>query len=243
MKSPDKDNWGKLTRVLKYLNGTKYLKLSISVAILWIFKSYVDGLHNVHWYCKGHVGAIFTMGEGAVSGYSRKVKLNTRSSTKTEIVVADMYMPEMLWSLYFIESQGYEVECMGLHQDNTNTQLLMKNGRLLSGKKTKHIRAKFFFINDRINDGEMIVVNCPTEGMWADILMKLLQGKAFRVIRSTLMNCDKDYFGEEETGEEFKQKASQWLGEYTNMGPPNHCRSVLGDLQYPGDQRQWTEDC
>ncbi len=27
VKSPDKDNWGRLKRVLKYLNGTKYLKL------------------------------------------------------------------------------------------------------------------------------------------------------------------------------------------------------------------------
>jgi hypothetical protein len=26
-KNPDKDNWGKLKRVLKYLNGKKYLKL------------------------------------------------------------------------------------------------------------------------------------------------------------------------------------------------------------------------
>ncbi len=69
-------------------------------------------------------------------------------------------------SLYFIESQGYKVECIGLHQDNTSTQLLMNNGRFLSGENTKHIQAKFFFIKDRINDGEMIVVNCPTEGMW-----------------------------------------------------------------------------
>ncbi len=27
VKSPDEDDWGKLKRVLKYLNGTKYLKL------------------------------------------------------------------------------------------------------------------------------------------------------------------------------------------------------------------------
>jgi len=121
VKSPDKDDWGKLKRVLKYLNGTKYLKLSISVENLGILKCYVDGSHDVHWDCKGHGGAMFTMGKGAVSSYSRKVKLNTRSSTKTELVVADMYVPEMLWSLYFMESQGYKVECIGLHQDNTNT--------------------------------------------------------------------------------------------------------------------------
>ncbi len=104
VKSPDEDDWGKLKRVLKYLNGTKYLKLSISVENLGILKWYVDGLYNIHWDCKGHGGAMFTMGKGAVSSYSRQVKLNTRSSTETELVVADMYMPEMLWSLYFMES-------------------------------------------------------------------------------------------------------------------------------------------
>ena len=82
----------------------------------------------MHWDCKGHRGAMFTMGKGTISSYLRKVKLNTRSSTETELVVADMYMPEMLWLLYFMESQGYNVECIGLHQDNMSTQHLMKKG-------------------------------------------------------------------------------------------------------------------
>jgi hypothetical protein len=76
----------------------------------------------------------------------------------------------------------------------------MTNGRFLNGKKTKHIWAKFFFIIDRIDDREMIIVNCPTEGMWADILTKPLQGKAYRVMRSNLMNCDANYFENEEAG-------------------------------------------
>jgi hypothetical protein len=160
--------------VLKYLNGTKYLKLIISIENLGILKWYVDGSHNIHCDCKGHGGAMFTMGERAVSSYSRKVKLNTRSSTKMELVVADMYMPDMLWSLYFMESQGYDMECIALQQDNTSTQLLIKNGRFLSRKKTKHMKAKFFFIKDRIGDGEMIAMNCPTDGMWADILKKTI---------------------------------------------------------------------
>ena len=95
VKTPDKDNWGKLKQVLKYLSGTKYLKLKISVEDLGILKWYVDGSHNTHWDCKGHGGAMFTMGKGATSSYLQKVKLNPRSSTQTELVVSDMYMPEM----------------------------------------------------------------------------------------------------------------------------------------------------
>jgi hypothetical protein len=105
VKSPLKDDWGKLKRLLKYLNGTKYLKLSISVENLGILKWYVDGLHNVYWDCKGHGGAMFTMGKGAVSSYSRKVKLNTRNSTETELVVADMICRNAMVAILYEESR------------------------------------------------------------------------------------------------------------------------------------------
>jgi hypothetical protein len=49
---------------------------------------------------------MFTLGEGAVSSYLRKSKTNSRSSTETKLMGVDMYMPEILWSLYFIQSQG-----------------------------------------------------------------------------------------------------------------------------------------
>jgi hypothetical protein len=97
VKSPDKDDWGKLKRVLKYLNGTKYLKLRLCVDNLGLLKWFVDVSHNTHWDCRGQGGAMFTMGQGATTSYSRKVKLNSRSSTETELLTSDMYMLEMLW--------------------------------------------------------------------------------------------------------------------------------------------------
>ncbi len=72
---------------------------------------------------------MFTLGEGAVSSYLRKLKSNTQSSTETELVGADMYMPKMPWSLYFMDSQGYDTEIIELYQDNKSAELLMKNGR------------------------------------------------------------------------------------------------------------------
>ena len=67
-----------------------------------MLKWYVDGSHNIHWDCKGHGGAVLKLGKGATTSYSRKVKLNTRSSTEMELYTADMFMPEMLWSLHFL---------------------------------------------------------------------------------------------------------------------------------------------
>ena len=76
-----------------------------------------------------------------------------RSSTETELVAVDAYMPEMLWSLYFIQGQGYSVEFVELHQDNISAQMLEVNRRFSSSKKTKHIKAKFFFIKDKVDLG------------------------------------------------------------------------------------------
>ena len=141
---------------------------------------------------------MFTMGKGATSSYLRKVKLNTRSSTETELVTVDMYMSEMLWMLYFIQGQGYGAECVGLYQDYISTQLLMKNGQFSSGKKTKRIKAKFFFIKDKVDEGEMQILDCPTEQMWADVLTKPLQGMEFKQMRAELMNCLVEYEEDEE---------------------------------------------
>ena len=65
--------------------------------------------------------------------------------------------------------------------------MLIKNGKISSGKKTKHIKAKFFFIKDRVDDGEIKVIECPTEVMWEDIMTKPLQGTAFHVMRAELI--------------------------------------------------------
>ena len=156
------------------------------------------------------------LGEGAISSYSRKLRLNTRSSTESELVSADMYLPEMLWSLYFLREQGYEVANVELFQDNISAQMLEVNGKFSSSKKTKHIRAKFFFIKDRIDSGDIRVIDCPTEDMWADGQSKPLQGKLFRRMRAKLMNCPEDYSEEgrdtiSTAGGENKENAKQSL--------------------------------
>jgi hypothetical protein len=209
VKSPDKDDLGMLKRVLKYLNGTKYLKLRLSVENVGMLKWYVDGLHNVHPDCRGHGGALFSMGKGATASYSRKLKLNTQSLKESKLVMADMYIAEMQLSLYFIPAQGYEAKCVGLYQDNISTQLLIKNGRMLGGKRTKHIKDKFFFIKDRVVKGEIKVIDCPTKEMWADVLTKPLQQMVFQTMRAELMNCPVNYNDPAEDTEEQERKATK----------------------------------
>jgi hypothetical protein len=67
---------------MKYLNGTKKKRPTLSAGILCCIKWYVDASFAVHLDLKIHTGATmsFADGEGAVQSISRKQKLNTKSS-------------------------------------------------------------------------------------------------------------------------------------------------------------------
>jgi hypothetical protein len=193
VKKPDEDDWGKLKRVLKYLKGTKHLRLRLSIDSLGVIRWWVDASYNVHEDCKGQTGAMMSLGNGAQISFSRKQKLNVRSSCEGELVGLDDAMPSILWARYFIEAQGYTVEQNIVYQDNKSTILLATNGRWSSNKRTKHIKSRYFFVKDKIDAGEMSVEYKPTGEMWCDVLTKPKQGQAFRKDRAMLMNCDVEY--------------------------------------------------
>jgi hypothetical protein len=89
VKKPDEDDWGKLKRVLKYLKGTKYMKLTLNVSDLNNICWWVDASYNTHEYCKGHTGGMMSLGKsgrGALLRMCKKQKLNVRSSCKGELV-------------------------------------------------------------------------------------------------------------------------------------------------------------
>ena len=127
------------------------------------------------------------MGRGYPIAQSGKQKLNTRSSTESELVGVDNLMPEVLWSRLFLEGQGYGVKDNLVYQDNQAAILLEKNGKSSSGKRTKHINARYFFVTDRIAKGDIAVKWCPTEDMTGDFWTKPLQGSLFRRFRDLIM--------------------------------------------------------
>jgi hypothetical protein len=190
VKQPDEDDWGKLKRMLKYLKGTvRGLKLTLSVYDVSIIQWWVDALYAVHEDCRGHTGAMMSLGKGAVTSFSTKQKINGKSSMEDELIGVDDAMPRILWTKYLIEAQGCTVEHNKLCQDKKSAILLEKNGKFSSSKRTKHIKTRYFFVTDKVAQGGLGIEHRGTEEMWANVLTKPLQGKAFREFRAKLMNC------------------------------------------------------
>ncbi len=134
VKTPDEDDWGKLKRVLKYLYGTKRLKLHLSTKSLSIIQWYIDASHQTHEDCKGHTGAFLTLGAGATTSSSNKQKINTKSLTETELVGMYDKSSDILWTRNFLEAQSYTISANIVFQDNMSSLSLKKNGCVSSSK-------------------------------------------------------------------------------------------------------------
>ena len=189
---PDVDDLKKLRRVMQYLRGTLGLVLTLEAFDLHILKWSIDGSFAVHHDMKGHTGGSLSLGRGTISGVSTKQKLNTRSSTETEVVAVDDCMPQVLWTRYFMEAQGYKVKDNIVYQDNMSAMLLEKNGRASSSKRTRHINIRYFFITDRIKAKEIRVEYCPSKDLIADFFTKPLQGQLFYKLRAFILNLPED---------------------------------------------------
>jgi hypothetical protein len=130
-----------------------------------ILKWWVDASFAVHLNMRGNSGGGLSLGHRFPIVSSTKQKLNTRSSTETEIVGADNFMPAIYWTRYFMKAQGYGVNDNVLFQDNKSSILLENNGKASSRKRTKKINILYFFIIDIVSNEEVSVVWCPTGDM------------------------------------------------------------------------------
>ena len=116
------------------------------------------------------------MGHGFPTVNSKKKKLNEKSSTETEIMDIEDFMPAIFWTQYFIAEQGYNVKYNCLHQDNKSFIIFENNGKAFSSKKSEHIHIRYLFITDRVKNGEVSVVWCPTGDLIGDYMTKHMQG-------------------------------------------------------------------
>ena len=188
--APDEDDYKKLTRVMQYLQGSIDLKLVLSADGSGMISWWVDAAYGVHFDMKGQTGGTLSMGKGSVYSFAGAQKLVARSSTEAEVIGVDDLMPQMMWTGYFLKAHGVDVVDTVLYQDNKSAMLLEKNGRASSGKRTRHIDIRFYFVADRVANGDLRIEHCPTEDMVADFFTKPLQGALFYKLRDQIMNID-----------------------------------------------------
>jgi hypothetical protein len=184
----NEEDWKKLLRVLSFLKGTiddvLTLEADDSNTLTW----YIDAAFAVHADMKSHTGSIFTMGKGAITSGSTKQKINTRSSTESELIGVDDRISKVLWTKRFVEWQDFRVKTNIVYQDNTSTMKLEENGKASSGKRTRHFDIKYFYVTDLVGRKEVSIEYCNTDEMIGDFNTKPVVGRKFDVFRDRIMN-------------------------------------------------------
>ena len=159
----DVDDWRKLKRLLQYIRTTIDLELINGADELTAFKTFIDVAYGVHMDMKSHISGAVTFDRGVLSSKASKQKLNVKSLTEGEVVGMTNFVAILIWFRYFPEEQGYKVMENIIYQDNQSVMKIKKNGIQSCGQKSRYIRSRHFFINDRIEKIEIKVEYCQTK--------------------------------------------------------------------------------
>ena len=100
--SLDKDDYNKLSCIIKCLCGTPNFPLRLKANNSQSEQWYMNASYGVHVNMKNHTVATVTMGKGAVHLTSIRQKLITKISTEGVLVRVNDAMPQTLWTWYFL---------------------------------------------------------------------------------------------------------------------------------------------
>ena len=71
-------------------------------------------------------------------------------------------------------------------QDNTSTIKMLMGGKHVCGQRTRNIHIRYFYAHERVIDGTIVVIYCPTKEMVSAYHSKTLQGICFGSIATPL---------------------------------------------------------
>ena len=127
---------------MKYLRETIDMPLTLEGGNMRVIKWLVDASYAVHPDMRSHNGSTMSLGKGSIYSSSPRQKLNTKSSTKVELVGVSDAMSQILWTRYFMEAQAYGIDENVGGQNNMSTMLLENNGRASSSRRTRNINIR-----------------------------------------------------------------------------------------------------
>jgi hypothetical protein len=184
-KTTEKD-MAKLQRVYRFLRYTKDRAMCFKRGVEEPdLIAYVDAGYGIHAGGESRSGLVVTLNGTPVICKTSKQSIVTKSSTEAELVALSDGCSDILWARQVLQSQGYSMGPTVIGEDNMSV-LAMLERRKFSTARTKHINIRYFFIVDRIQNGELKMVHVPTDLMIADFMTKPLTGKQFSTLQDRL---------------------------------------------------------
>jgi hypothetical protein len=206
--NPGPKHWGAVKHLLRYLKGTKDLKLvyapNSSTAPSTLHYSLepdpasksdtTDKLFTTH--CDADLGGnpdnsrstagyVVQVRSGAVMWGSRLQKHVSLSSTESEYTTASSAAREVIWMRYFMDEIGYDTTAPStLFMDSGSAIQVAKNPEHQS--TMKHVHRCYHWIREKVEAQELRVTHVAGNDNVADIFTKPLGKIKFELFRSML---------------------------------------------------------
>jgi hypothetical protein len=168
-------------RVLRYLKGSKHIGIT-----------YTRGIDNANrllswadadWAActatrRSTSGYVSTMNGGAISWKCRQQKSVATSTSEAEYVAASRASDDILYLRRVLEGAGNkQTTPTPLYEDNRSCRMMSENP--VSNDRSKHIDYRVHALRERVKDGAVRLVDCPSYDMLADVLTKNLPAPDF----------------------------------------------------------------
>jgi hypothetical protein len=173
------DDLKKVIRVAQYVYGCKDThKLILAPKSMKLIGA-ADASYGEHADGKSHTGGVIGF-ESDSSCYFAYVssKQPAKSTGEAELIAENKIGDYIEWSRELLEELGYHQGKVPMYVDSTCAMQMLKQGTG-SFKRAKHIKDRFFWLKDLIDEGLIELIYTPTEELVADILTKPLNGEKF----------------------------------------------------------------
>lgn len=172
---PRDTDLNEVKRIIRYLKGTKDLKLRLSSTK---HKDDFYAYSDANWAedredRKSNSGYYCSINGGAISWSCRKQSIVATSSTEAEFVALSETCREVVWLKKLAKELEIKVpEPITVYTDSQSSMDMVENEKF--SNRTKHIDTKFHYVKEAVNDKEIILEYVRTDENVADMLTKPL---------------------------------------------------------------------
>jgi histone deacetylase 1/2 len=194
VQNPTEEDWMKLLQVMQYIkcttrSGIKFKPDGESFRL----DQYIDVSHASHRPSyRSQTGDVLFLNGCLVQAHTGKQRLNTKSSTESELVGVSDRAGVCIWTKNFLVEMNFVVKSAVIHQDNQASINLIRNGKSFSDR-TRHMNIRLFWIKDAVNKKVFDIVHTGTKEMKADVLSKPVIGKLFRIMFDEITGAPIEY--------------------------------------------------
>ena len=189
LKNPTQNHWQAAKRVLRYLKGTKHygLNYEYNASDNCTLSGYCDASYASTHDARSISGSCFLFSLAAVLWSSSTQKAVSASTAEAEYYSLGTAGQDAMFLRELLSTMGFpQVRPTIIFEDNTACLAIANNP--ITSKKARHIKVKYHYIRQLIDEKEVCVKYKSTDDMLADIFTKPLDVEKHLKFTRLIMN-------------------------------------------------------